>query len=123
MIIEDGKKGGYFTTTDRCLICDLLHPAHDSRLQMRYSLARAVVKPGQATLPHRILSSSEVYYVLEGEGVMHIDGESAAVIPGQAVYIPPGAIQHIENTGSGDLSFLCIVDPMWRAEDESFNFA
>jgi mannose-6-phosphate isomerase-like protein (cupin superfamily) len=34
------------------------------------------------------------------------------------VYIPPGAEQHIRNTGAGDLKFLCIVDPAWRAEDE-----
>jgi mannose-6-phosphate isomerase-like protein (cupin superfamily) len=52
--------------------------------------------------------------------VVRIDAESAVVIPGQAVYVPPGALQRIENTGSGDLSFLCIVGPMWRAEDESF---
>ena len=49
---------------------------------------------------------------------MHIDGESAPVHPGQAIYIPPHALQHIENTGTSDLKFLCIVDPAWRAEDE-----
>lgn len=49
---------------------------------------------------------------------MHIDGESASVRPGQAVFIPPGAVQYIENTGADDLAFLAIVDPQWRAGDE-----
>ena len=50
--------------------------------------------------------------------LLHPDGEEAGVLPGQAVYIPPGAVQYITNTGGDDLVFLCIVDPAWRAEDE-----
>lgn len=49
---------------------------------------------------------------------MHIDAESSEVVAGSAVYIPPRSIQHIENTGTQDLVFLCIVDPAWRAQDE-----
>ncbi len=101
---------------DRSLLRELLHPGKTD-IALRYSLAHAVVRMGQRTVPHR-LAGSEVYYVLEGRGTMHIDGESSEVLPGEAVYIPPGAAQHIENTGDGDLVFLCIVDPAWRAEDE-----
>jgi mannose-6-phosphate isomerase-like protein (cupin superfamily) len=72
---------------------------------------------GGESLPHR-LKTSEVYYILEGEGVMRIDDEVAQVRAGQTVYIPPGAVQRIRNTGSEELVFLCIVDPAWRAEDE-----
>jgi mannose-6-phosphate isomerase-like protein (cupin superfamily) len=120
MIISDSAHGVYFTAADRSSICELLHPAGDGRLQMGCSIARGVVLSGQATLPHRIFGSCEVYYILEGEGVVRIEGESAGVAPGRAVYVPPGALQQIENTGSGDLSFLCIVDPMWRQDNESF---
>jgi mannose-6-phosphate isomerase-like protein (cupin superfamily) len=49
---------------------------------------------------------------------MHIDNESAAVKQGQAVYIPPGSKQYIQNMGTDDLKFLGIVHPMWRKEDE-----
>jgi len=38
--------------------------------------------------------------------------------PGQAVYIPPGAVQFIENAGPGRLAFLCIVDPAWTPAAE-----
>jgi mannose-6-phosphate isomerase-like protein (cupin superfamily) len=49
---------------------------------------------------------------------MRVGDERAEVEPGQAVYIPPGQVQSIENIGQDDLAFLCIVDPAWRAEDE-----
>jgi mannose-6-phosphate isomerase-like protein (cupin superfamily) len=34
------------------------------------------------------------------------------------IYVPPRGVQHIENTGSDDLEFLCIVDPPWYPEAE-----
>ena len=42
---------------------------------------------------------------------MTIGEESAQVTPGDAVDIPPLAVQRIENTGGSDLVFLCVVDP------------
>ncbi|MGZ5469928.1 MAG: cupin domain-containing protein, partial [Candidatus Aminicenantales bacterium] len=62
--------------------------------------------------------SSEVYYLLEGRGLMHVGNEQAEVAAGQAVYIPPDTIQFIENPGPGRLVFLCIVDPAWTTGDE-----
>jgi mannose-6-phosphate isomerase-like protein (cupin superfamily) len=62
--------------------------------------------------------SSELYYILQGEGRMHIENESADVRAGQAVYIPPGSRQFLQNSGFEDLRFLCIVSPMWREENE-----
>ena len=105
-----------FAAGDSSFLKELLHPAKES-LAIGYSLAHAVVKPGEKTRPHR-LKSSEVYYILEGRGLMHVDGERAEVEAGQAVYIPPLAVQSIENAGPNDLAFLCIVDPAWRAGDE-----
>ncbi len=50
---------------------------------------------------------------------MHIDDENMAVEKGCAVYIPPNAHQHIKNTGDTELVFICIVNPPWKAEDET----
>jgi mannose-6-phosphate isomerase-like protein (cupin superfamily) len=117
MFIKDLKQCEEFTAGDNTILRELLHPAK-ADLKLRYSLAHAVVKPGKASRPHR-LKTSEVYYIMEGEGVMHIDDESAPVRPGNAIYIPPNAKQYIHNTGNTDLVFLCIVDPAWRKEDEA----
>jgi mannose-6-phosphate isomerase-like protein (cupin superfamily) len=105
-----------FTAGDNCTIREILHP-EKAKLALRYSLAHAVVAPGQTTWLHS-LRTSEVYYILSGEGTMHTDGESRPVIPGDTVYIPPNAKQQITNSGPVDLVFLCIVDPAWRKEDE-----
>jgi len=116
MWIRDLKDCPEFLSGDRAALRELLHGEKD-HLALRYSLAHAVVRPGRRTVPHR-LKTSEVYYILEGRGRMTIDAETADVSARQVVYIPPGSVQSIENTGPADLAFLCIVDPAWRPEDE-----
>ncbi len=105
-----------FPAGDGSLLRELLHP-DKTPVRIRYSLAHATVPPAQATIPHR-LTTAEVYYVLEGFGEMSIDGERESVESGSTVYIPPGAVQSIENTGDQELAFLCIVDPAWRTQGE-----
>lgn len=116
MYIKKFEECDEIVVADGCLLRELLHP-EKADLKLRYSLAHAIVKPGQVTKPHK-LKTTEVYYILEGEGMMHINGEIAPVKAGVAVYIPPEGRQFIENTGNRDLKFLCIVDPAWKAEDE-----
>ncbi|MDH4222516.1 MAG: cupin domain-containing protein [candidate division Zixibacteria bacterium] len=116
MFIKDWKECKEITAGDNTLLRELLNPNKEN-LKLRYSLAYAMVKSGEITLAHR-LKSSEVYYILEGEGEMYIDDEKGKVTSGQAVYIPPDSIQRIKNVGENDLTFLCIVDPAWRPEVE-----
>ena len=116
MFIRELKDCEEFVAGDNCMLREILHPDKDT-VALRYSLAHAVVKQGDTTWPHR-LRTSEVYYILEGEGMMHINDDSAPVRPGSTVYIPPLAKQSITNSGKTDLRFICIVDPAWRKEDE-----
>ncbi len=101
---------------DHTILREVLHPTRDAAT-IGYSLAHAKLTRGTASLPHR-LKTSEVYYFISGQGRMHVDGESTAVTREQALFVPPGAVQYLENTGADDLVFLCIVDPAWKAEDE-----
>lgn len=116
MFLKRLKDCREFAAGDGSILRELLHP-EKADLQIRYSLAYAKVARRQETFPHK-LKASEVYYITAGCGLMHIDEESFEVGPESAIYIPPGAKQYIENTGSSDLRFLCIVDPAWREEDE-----
>lgn len=116
MFIKDLKNCKEFVAGDNAILRELLHPDKEN-LKLRYSLAYAIVRQGDTSRWHK-LRNSEVYYILEGEGIMYIDNESTEVRPGQTIYIPPDATQSIKNTGQGDLKFLCIVDPAWRPEDE-----
>jgi mannose-6-phosphate isomerase-like protein (cupin superfamily) len=106
-----------FVAGDGTLLRELLHPDKQP-LQLRYSLAHAIVPVGQTSTPHA-LRTSEVYYILTGQGEMHINDEVQTVQPGDAIYIPPDARQFIHNSGSEPLVFICIVDPAWRKEDET----
>ena len=106
-----------FIAGDGSNLRELLHP-DKADLKLRYSLAHAIVKPGATLTPH-VLTTSEVYYILSGKGVMHIGEETEVVFPGTAIYIPPHALQYIHNPGQDNLIFLCIVDPAWRIENET----
>jgi mannose-6-phosphate isomerase-like protein (cupin superfamily) len=117
MIVIDFHDSKEFTAGDRTLLREFLHPEKEP-LKIGYSLAHACLKPGRASRKHRLKAASEVYYILEGKGVMHIDSETQKVRKHQAVYIPPNAVQYMENTGKTDLKFLCIVDPAWKKADE-----
>jgi len=116
MLIKDLRNCDEILAGDNTALRELLHPEEED-LTLHYSLAHAALKPGKTSLPHR-LKTSEVYYILEGEGIMYVDDESAEVRPHQAIYISPNSVQYIQNTGNYDLRFLCIVDPAWRPEDE-----
>ncbi len=116
MFIRQLKDCPEFIAGDACHLRELLNAKTDKRAY-RYSLAHAIVKPRTKTKPHA-LKTSEVYYILEGRGRMHVDHEAAEVGPGAVIDIPPHAVQFIENTGEEALVFLCIVDPAWCPEDE-----
>ncbi|MDI6644005.1 MAG: cupin domain-containing protein [Methanobacteriaceae archaeon] len=119
MLIKDIKTCENFKGLDETIICELLHPKNESEhLKMGFSLAYAALDSGKSSIPHRIKDSVEVYYILEGRGLMHIDQESNVLKEGQAVYIPPGSVQYIENIGNSKLKFLCIVSPPWELDNE-----
>ena len=117
MLVQKLNACEEFKAGDGTKLRELLHPDKQP-LQLRYSLAHAVVPVGQTSTPHS-LQTSEVYYILKGRGEMSIDSEIEMVEPGDAVYIPPDAKQYIRNCGDEPLVFICIVDPAWRKEDET----
>jgi len=116
MLIKNLQNCSEFIAGDKTVLRELLHP-DKTNVKCKHSLAHATVKVGNSSTSHA-LKSTEVYYILEGMGIMHIDNESAPVRAGDMIYIPPNSKQHIVNTGKTDLKFLCIVDPAWKPEDE-----
>jgi len=109
VLIKDVNRLEAFATKDGCLIKEIIHPKND-HTSPGLSLAQAELEPGKATLPHR-LDGLEVYFIMQGKGLMHVGEESAEVKPGQAIYMPPDKIQFIQNTGPDPLIFLCVCHP------------
>jgi mannose-6-phosphate isomerase-like protein (cupin superfamily) len=60
---------------------------------------------------------TEIYYILEGEGLMELDGELFAVRPGSTVLIKPGC----RHRAIGKLLFINVPVPAFDPEDEWFD--
>lgn len=105
-----------FLAGDHTILRELLRPILGT-VEIRYSLAHGRLEPGKRSKRHR-LASTEVYYFLSGCGLFRIGNESTAVGPGAVAYVPPGAVQSLENTGTSMMEFLCLVDPAWKPQDE-----
>ncbi len=115
MILRNRRMAEPFITKDGSEVRELLHPKN-SRVQ-KLSIAEARVKPGAATKEHFHRTSEEVYYILSGQGVVHIDGEQARIKAGDVVLIPPMAKHYVENDGEEELVILCASSPPYSHED------
>ena len=67
------------------------------------------IPPGRAK-PH-YHTYEEVAYILEGEGVLHIGGESSTVRAGSCIHFPPREPHILENVGTGALRVLGVFHP------------
>ena len=64
------------------------------------------------------MKTSEIFYILQGSGIIHVGTEQKEITKNETIFVPPMFKQFIENNGDIDLIALCIVDPAWRQEDE-----
>jgi|SRR5581483_12159123 len=104
-----------FTTKDTSTIREILAPRNSG--VVRQSLAEATLPPGAATQAHLHPQTEELYYILQGEAQMAVEGERRAVGPGDAIAILPGQRHQIRNTGASDLVFLCCCVPAYEDAD------
>lgn len=58
----------------------------------------------------------QMYYILEGSGVMTVDGEQRQVQAGDCIYYPPFAKHGLENTGGTVLRYLSAASPSFPKE-------
>ncbi len=67
--------------------------------------------PGKASPLHRH-NCEEVYYVLEGEGVLELEGESYPLVAGGCSLQRPNEIHLVRNTGDGVLRLIVVAGIM-----------
>lgn len=115
MDIQNIDRVAPFITKDGAEIRELL--AYRNSCIRNQTLAEARLPPGCTTALHHHIQTEEIYYVLEGQGVMYLGDETRPVAPGDAIAIPPGARHRISNTGLGVLRFLCCCAPSYEHED------
>jgi mannose-6-phosphate isomerase-like protein (cupin superfamily) len=103
---EDGRFSTLGTWTARAVISQSSGARRITQTVSDYALgvSPAVVNPG----------AEEVLYVASGEGQCRVNGFAYTLSSGAAIFIPPGAVYDIENTGAPTLrlvSSCCPEDP------------
>ena len=68
-----------------------------------------LVPPGRA--PDHFHRYDEVIYILEGEGVLEIDGEQTPIRPGTCIHLPCMLVHCLANTGDTELRLLGVFTP------------
>jgi mannose-6-phosphate isomerase-like protein (cupin superfamily) len=68
-----------------------------------------VIPPGASEGKHRHEGVEEFYYVISGEGTVHVGAESAAIKAGDAVPIFLNDVHSFENNGAQDLELMIVA--------------
>ncbi len=75
------------------------------------------IDPGSSSNPHAHERNEEVFYVVDGEGVVEVDDERVDVAPGSVVVVPPGQVHRLVNRGARTLKVLCCAAPPFDKTD------
>lgn len=69
-------------------------------------LHETIVLPNSTIGYHLHEGNEEIYYIMEGEGIMTVDGEKKKVTPGDAIITHSGSKHGLENNTDKDLKIL-----------------
>lgn len=97
---------------ENCFVTELYNTSGDPAL----SIARVRVAARTETRWHR-LDVDERYLIVEGTGIMEMDGVPPAdVSPGDVVVVPAGCAQRIRNVRDDDLIVHCLCTPRFTPD-------
>ena len=68
-----------------------------------------VIPPGKAGMHSH--TYDEVVYVIDGEGVLHLDGKATPLRAGTCIHLPPHNEHCLENTGEAPMRVLGVFHP------------
>jgi mannose-6-phosphate isomerase-like protein (cupin superfamily) len=88
----------------------LVHPESVGSRHIDHRISTYAPKAYVAPHTHRI--QEQVYHLLEGEGLMEIDGKRRVVRRHDVIFIPPGVEHALYNSGLTPLTFLVITAPV-----------
>ena len=87
--------------------CDGWHLVKDAQL----SVIEECLPPGAAEVRHHHRWAQQFFYVLSGEVMMEIEGQTTRVPAGSGIRVLPGKRHQIRNPSSDAASFLVISQP------------
>jgi quercetin dioxygenase-like cupin family protein len=78
-----------------------------------------IVQPSKA--PFHSHPYDEVGYIIEGNGIAHVDGEEIPLKQGSCFHLVPGQTHCIENTGPGAMRILGVFHPAGSPANRSYD--
>ena len=82
----------------------------DNKTLNNLVLSSTCLYRGQMTRGHSHAGQEEVYFFVQGTGMMMVDEEKFRVSAGDIVLIPDGAFHRVINDGEMHLIFNCVFD-------------
>jgi mannose-6-phosphate isomerase-like protein (cupin superfamily) len=95
----------------------LVHPTNADTKHFDFRISSYQPK-GYAEV-HVHEAAENLYYILQGKGIVELDGARHLVEPHMVVHIPPGVRHGIFNTGLEDLVFLVVASPPYDMPEVS----
>jgi len=100
----------------------LILKATGARTAGAFLLAEEIARRGKVTPLHAHPAEEETFYVLEGEALIHLDGEERSLGAGSFVSVPPG-VPHAYLVTSDVARTLVLVTPGSGAMEAFFRAA
>jgi mannose-6-phosphate isomerase-like protein (cupin superfamily) len=87
--------------------CDAWYLVNDAQL----SVIEEFMPPGAAEIRHHHSKAQQFFYILSGEVLMEVEGETTLLRAGSGIRILPGKHHQVRNPSSGAVRFLVISHP------------
>ncbi|MCH6258599.1 cupin domain-containing protein [Puniceicoccaceae bacterium K14] len=107
-----------YTAEDNAVAKEFISPSACKLKNL--SIAHITIPAGVKIKKHYHVESEEVYQVISGEGIMHINGKESLLRSGQAIAIEIGQWHTIDNQSDKPLEMIVTCSPPWSFEDQVF---
>src|SRR5450631_992199 len=95
--------------------CDAWYLVNDEQL----SVIEEFMPPGAAEIRHHHEKAQQFFYIVSGEVLMEVEGQTSLLPAGTGIRVMPGKRHQIRNPSSGPVRFLVISHP--RSHGDRFN--
>jgi mannose-6-phosphate isomerase-like protein (cupin superfamily) len=96
---------GHFAAFSKMLV----HPSNADTRYFDFRISSYQPKGYAEVHVHEV--AENIYYILQGRGIVELDGKRHLVEPHMVVHIPAGVRHGIFNTGLEDLVFIVVASP------------
>ena len=93
----DGCDGWHLLAGDDLSVIEKRMPPGTAEQRHRHARARARAR--------------QLFYVLEGEAVLEMEGVAHVLRPGEGLHVPPSAAHQMRNDSGADVRFLVVSAP------------